>query len=403
MNIVNRQFLSVFVIMLVCGIAAAHPALPIQPNSVRGGSVVIDTSELMDSAHHWWDITDEDHVISPEPRQQKYPATAITDIADNMLRYQKKNGGWPKNYDMQAILTEDQKVRLRKAAGATNTTFDNGATHSHIAYLASAYTLTRDARYKKAALRGIDFCLSAQYPNGGWPQFYPEKRGYAKYITFNDGAMIGVMKVFHGIVRGDSTYAFVDPARRAKVTKAFDTGIDCILRCQIEENGTRSVWCQQHDDVTLLPQKARTFEPASIGNQESADIVEFLMSIDHPSERIIRSVQAAVQWFEASRVKGIRVKTISAPTVKFKYHTSSIDRVVMADSTAPPIWTRFTELGTHRPLFSNREWKIVYSLAEVDRERRSGYGWYTYAPEKIIEQYREWERKYVSMDDNPHK
>ncbi|MEI8013113.1 MAG: pectate lyase, partial [Candidatus Omnitrophota bacterium] len=168
------KFRMVCIALLLC-IVAAPSALLAQPNAAGEPNTIIDTSGLMDCAHHWWDISDEDHIITPLPGQQKYPATAITGIADNMLLYQKTNGGWPKNYDMQAILTKEQKALLTTVEGATNTTFDNGATHSHIEYLAEAYTRTHDARYRDAVVRGIDFLLSAQYANGGWPQFYPEK------------------------------------------------------------------------------------------------------------------------------------------------------------------------------------------------------------------------------------
>jgi len=359
-------------------------------------AAAIDTSGLMDSAHHWWDITDEDHVISPQPEQHKYPATAITDIADNMLRYQKTNGGWPKNYDMQAVLTAEQKTALAASVGATNTTIDNGATHSHIAYLAQAFAVTRDARYSAAARRGIEYLLSAQYPNGGWPQFYPEKKGYARFITFNDGAMIGVMEVFHAIVRGDTAYAFVGEPLRAQVTKAFDSGVECILRCQITDRDTLTVWCQQHDNVTLLPQKARTFEPAAIANQESAEIVEFLMSIKRPSRRVVAAVRAAVQWFTAAQIRSLRVDVVKAPAEKFQYHTATTDKVVVEDAGAPPIWPRYSELETHRPLFSGRNWNTVYSMAEVERERRTGYAWYTYAPAKVLKKFPKWEKKTAS-------
>jgi PelA/Pel-15E family pectate lyase len=211
------------------------------------------------------------------------------------------------------------------------------------------------------------------------------------------------MTVLHAIVRGDTAFAFVDKARRAKAQKAFAKGIECILTCQINEQGVLSVWGQQHDDVTLLPQKARTFEPASICNQESADIVEFLMSIDHPSAKIIAAVKAATHWFESARIHGIRVKTIPAPAVKYQYHTATTDKIVVADSTAPPIWPRLSELRTHRPLFSSRNWKTVYSLAEVDRERRTGYGWYTYAPQAVLDAYPHWEKEHAIEPEDHSK
>jgi hypothetical protein len=32
-------------------------------------------------------------------------------------------------------------------------------------------------------------------------------------------------------------------------------------------------------------------------------------------------------------------------------------------------------------------------LAEVERERRTGYGWYTYEPQKILNEYVKWKIK----------
>ena len=151
------------------------------------------------------------------------------------------------------------------------------------------------------------------------------------------------------------------------------------MKTQITDNGKLTAWCQQYDD-NLAPAWARKFEPPSICNRESVGIVDFLMSIKNPDEAIINSVKSAMAWFEESKIYGIRVKTIEAPVTKFPFRTSHTDRVVVADSTAPPIWTRYYELKTHRPLFCNRDSKVVYSLAEVERERRDGYGWYTYEP-----------------------
>jgi hypothetical protein len=159
-------------------------------------SSAISSADFYDSAHHWYDIHDEERIIEPLPQQKKYKEDEIRAIADNILLFQKNNGGWPKNYDMQAVLTEEQKLAVLNAKTETNTTFDNGATHSQIIYLAKVYSATGEEKYKEGCIKGIEFILKAQYPNGGFPQFYPDTSGYRKYITFNDGAMIGVMNVF---------------------------------------------------------------------------------------------------------------------------------------------------------------------------------------------------------------
>jgi PelA/Pel-15E family pectate lyase len=205
--------------------------------------------------------------------------------------------------------------------------------------------------------------------------------------------MIGVMEVLEAIVQDKPFFSFVDNERRQKVKAAFDKGVSCILKTQITGNGTLTAWCQQHDNVDFLPRSARSFELASICNQEGAEIVLFLVSLRHPSKGIVTSVGSAVKWFKRSRILGIRINTIHPPKKDYRYHTTTIDKVVVKDPKAPPIWARFYELGTDRPLFSSRDGKPVYSLAEVDRERRTGYVWHTYAPEEVLEDYAGWRKR----------
>jgi len=289
-----------------------------------------------------------------------------------------------------AILTDEQKEILCKDKSVFNTTFDNGSTYNHAEYLAKVYFITKEEKYKTGFLKGLDFILAAQYPNGGWPQFYPDTSGYQKHITFNDGAMIGIMKLLHNIVNRDDEYLNLDDNYYQRVKTAFSKGINCILNCQIYENEKLTAWCQQHDHITFEPRNARTYELASICNMESAEIVEFLMSIDNPDERIINSINSAVEWFEESKILGIKVETVQAEPTQYIYHSSNIDRVVVEDHNAPPIWTRFYELGTHHPLFCNRDGIKVYSLDKVERERRTGYAWYTYSPQIILDSYKDW-------------
>ncbi len=361
------------------------------PQDVNSASKkAIDVSGFYDSAHHWKDITDHEQFIVMLPDQKKYEPTQVKEIADNIFLYQQKNGGFPKNYDMMAILTPEQKAILKEGRDSLRTTFDNGATHSQVEYLAKAYALLKDKKYADAALRGIHYMLEAQYPNGGFPQFYPDTSGYRKYITFNDGAMIGIMRVFKNIVTNDPDFSFVDKTTRAKVKIAYEKGLDCILKCQIVENGKLTVWCQQHDEINFKPRGARTFELPSKCGDESADIVLFLMSIKHPSKAIVNSIKSAVEWFKESELHGIREKTIKAPKVVFKYRTSVTDRIVVKDPKAPPVWARFYTLKDNKPFFCDRNGIPVYSLAQVGRERRDGYTWYNYEPQKALDKYSSW-------------
>ena len=354
----------------------------------------IDIRGFYDSAHHWRDINDEERVIDPLPDQPVYNKSEITKIADNILLFQKNNGGWPKNYDITAILTEEQKNAVLKSKNETNTTFDNGATHSQIFYLTQVYKQTKEEKYKEAALKGIEFILLTQYENGGWPQSYPDTSGYRKYITFNDNAMVGIMMLLQNIVNSPQEYEFITDDLKKRITKVYEKGIECILKCQIYDEGKLKAWCQQHDNVDLKPQSARKFEPAAVCTQESVGIIYVLMNVENPNSKIINSVNSAITWLNESQIPGIRVETVTADHADFDYHSTDYDRVVVEDSTAPPIWARYYELGTNRPLFCNRDGKPVYSLAEVHRERRTGYGWYGYEPSFILKFYPKWQEKW---------
>ena len=368
-----------------------------QSNSSRTQSSIIDTTEFLNSARHWYEIKDTDKIIEPLEDQKKYFAKDFEKIADNILLYQKNNGGWPKNYDMQAILTNEQKTKVIKSKNVLNTCFDNSATYSHLNYLAKAYNISENEKYRIAFSEGIKFILSAQYDNGGWPQFYPDASGYRKHITFNDGAMIGVMKLFQRIVNKESDFNIIDPELYSKVLVSFGTGIECILNTQIKESDSLLVWCQQHNNITLKPESARTYELASICNGESSEIVEFLMSLKNPNNRIIESINSAVKWFEASKILGIRVENINAPHSEYQYRNSDHDKIVVEDTKAKPIWARYYSLETHIPIFCNRDGKIVYSFSEVERERRIGYAWYVYDPQNVLDKYNIWLTK---LDDN---
>ena len=366
-----------------------------QGKNVKDNLDTIDLRPFADAAHHWYDITDKGTIVHAAPGQAHFKTTDLEKVGDNILLYQKNNGGWPKNYDIMAILTPEQKDSLKAAKKNLNTTFDNGTTYTHVAALAKIYTITHLDRFKKAAIKGIDFILAAQYINGGWPQYYPLEDNYSRYITYNDGAFEGIMEVLKEAIDLKTQYLFIDTGHLKKLKAAYDKGLGCVIKTQINDNGKLTAWCQQYNDVTLEPDWARKFEPPSICNGESSDIVLFLMRIENPDEEIIKSIQSAVAWFEESKILNTRVKVIKAPTMQTPYRVSTTDRIVVNDPDAPPIWTRYYELKTHRPLFCNRDSKVVYSLAEVDRERRDGYAWYTYAPQKVLNQYPDWQKKWI--------
>lgn len=163
---------------------------------------------------------------------------------------------------------------------------------------------------------------------------------------------------------------------------SFDKGIGCILKTQIRVDGKPTVWCAQHDEHTFAPAPARAYELASFSGAESASIVALLMSIPHPSPEIVAAVKGAVAWFETHAVKDIRVERVPDGSPK------GDARVVSAPGNV--LWARFYDLETGKPFFCGRDGVKHATLAEVEKERRGGYAWYTNAPQRVLDRYAKW-------------
>lgn len=354
----------------------------------------IDLEGFHDSAHHWREIRDEGRFIKVEPGQPSYAPAQVREIAANILLFQRDNGGWPKDYDMAAVLTDAQAAKVRETRSRADTSFDNGNLHSQVAYLARAFTMLGEPSWRAACERGFDFILAAQYPDGGWPQQFPKAKDFHAHITFNDYVMIGCMHVLKDAADGERQFAWLDGARREKARDAVRRGVECILKCQIRGDGKLTGWCQQHDEKTHEPRPGRTFELASLCPQDTTEIVRLLMRFAKPGAEIVQSVDAAVAWLKKAQLSGVRVDKVKAAKEEFQRHAADFDKVVVQDAAAPPLWARHYEIGTDRPVFAGRDAVKKYALAEIERERRTGTPWYGTWPTKLIEkEYPKWREK----------
>ncbi len=290
-------------------------------------------------------------------------------VTANILSWQTTPGSWPKNVDT----TRARFAGITKPQG----TFDNGATTGELRFLARAFRATKDARCEKAFLLGLDHILKAQYPTGGWPQYYPPSKQYHRHITFNDDAMVHLMRLV-GDVAESSDYSFVDERRREAARAGFERGVGCILKCQIRVDGRLTGWCAQHDEVDLQPRQGRSYELPSISGAESAGILEVLMSIERPTPEVVHAVVAGVTWYQTAKVTGVRIVKVDG------------DKQAIRDPDAPPLWARFYELESGRPLFSDRDGIKKYDFNELGKERRNGYAWYGNWGVRVGKAYSEW-------------
>lgn len=310
-------------------------------------------------------------------------------IAENVLLYQRDIGGWPKNTAMHNTLSDTEKKSLaQQKIVADGCTTDNGATILEMIYLLKVHSQVPDARYKKAVLKGVEYLLAAQYPNGGWPQFYPRNKGYYTHITFNDNSMANIMTMLKNLVDGDGIYKIgLKRSIKKRAQKAFDKGIDCILKTQYKQNGTLTGWCAQHDENTLLPAKARAYELPSLSGQESAGIVLLLMSINNPSPEVKNAVNSAVAWFEKTKLTGFRIEFYTTAD-------NQKEKRLVQDPNAEPLWARFMELDDNTPFFCDRDGIKKASMFEIGRERRVGYAWYSDQPNEVLKKYTRWKQKW---------
>lgn len=329
-----------------------------------------------------------------------YGGTEARRMADIVVSFQTPAGGWSKNLDMSLhprapgeAFAPDNRSRFLTAADFDtphNTnwnyvgTFDNDATMTELRYLAKVITVVepdRSGSYRQAFLRGIGYIAAAQYPNGGWPQVWPLEGGYHDTITYNDDAVINLLGLLRDVSRGTNEFAFAPVSVRAMAGENVRRGIDCLVATQIVVGGHHTVWCQQHDPLTLQPASGRNYEMPSQVSSESAEIMLFLMRLPKPNPQVIAAVRAAAAWFEKTKISN-----------KVYQRTGNDGRQLAPAPGSGPIWARYYEIGTDRPIFGDRDKTIHDKLEEISRERQRGYAWYRDTPKRALEEYAVWSK-----------
>ena len=277
---------------------------------------------------------------------------------------QLKSGGWTysiehdlkRNRSLYHHLTEDKAADGKKLRNTT--TFDDNNTQYATRFLMSVDQYVDDPKIDDALSRALACLLTAQYKEGGWDgawaqRYPPPSKGYGAYPTYNDNTMSDCVRT---MLMAYKVYG--KPEYLASVKRC----LEFYLRSQ--QPDPQGAWAQQYDRE-VKPAWARRFEPPSITGGESCGNCRLLMDmfIELGDARYLDAVGRAVDWYRRSRIGG---------------------------TEKAGVWARFYEVGTNKPLYFTRTYKLVYTDDDlpVHYSFKSGYG-----VDSMMRRYEELKRR----------
>jgi PelA/Pel-15E family pectate lyase len=102
------------------------------------------------------------------------------------------------------------------------------------------------------------------------------------------------------------------------------------------------------------------------------------MELPAPDAATVAAVRAAAAWFRSTAM----------------YDYVWTNGQLLPSSGAGPLWARFYELGTGRPIFGDRNNSLHYDVREISAERRLGYAWYVATARNTLAVYDTWSRQH---------
>jgi hypothetical protein len=233
-----------------------------------------------------------------------------------------------------------------------NATFDDGGTAQSATLLLRLFLEKREAKYKRALDKAIQFVLDSQYPVGAWPQRYPlanefthhGKPDYTSFLTFNDDVTAGNIEFLLLCYQALGDAHLRDPILR---------GMNAFLVTQ--QPSPQAGWALQYTP-DLQPTGARTYEPTSLVTHTTAQSVEQLLKFYRLTgeRKFLARIPDALDWLDS-------VKTPPA-------------LAAFAGNRTHPT---FVELGTNKPLYVHRRGSnVVNGEYTVDYDPRNTVGHY---------------------------
>jgi PelA/Pel-15E family pectate lyase len=330
-----------------------------------------------------------DFKLPAEAGDAWYAGVEASNLIHTVLSFQTPSGGWskhngytkgPRQPGMQFTSQNEPGKPAHYVA-----TFDNRSTTEEMYFLANVWLATKRNDCQAGFKRGLEFILAAQFPNGGWPQVYPLEGGYHDDITFNDDAMTRILGLLQAITRNEARFAFLDETQRQRATAALAAGVRGILKMQVSQAGKKTVWCAQHDALTLQPAAARKMEPATLSGMESAGILRFLMSITNPPPEIIVAIESGLNWLDRVKITDLSRTNLNGRTT-FVTNTNSTQIY----------WARFYNLTNSQPVFPGRDGVVYETFAAMAEKNSLGYDYLSSQPGSLLKSGQKQWRKMLA-------
>lgn len=339
-----------------------------------------------DAMHHWQMKRGADY--------SRYEPDDVRAIADNILLLQRDHGGWVQNRDPLRVLSEVEIADLVAEKSEAHGSFDNRNVYTQIEYLMGAYALLGEPHYLAGAERGLGYLFNHQFEScGGWPHSVPANSAYQGRITVADEVFSGPLQLLRGIAEARPPLDGFDGTIRHQAEQALRRGDACLLRLQVRQGKTLTGWAGQYDPVTLEPMGGRSFELPAIVSEETVAILDYLTSIEAPSPEVIASLNGAASWLRRVPIDGWRLETVTLDEpVEYDHHVTTVDRRLVEDPDAPPLWARFYDLADNTIVLANRDGVRVERYDQIHPERRTGYSWFGTSPARFLEKtYPAWQ------------
>ena len=325
-----------------------------------------------------------------------YRSAEARRIAGTIVSFQTPAGGWSKNQNRAGPerlpgqrYGNDAETMVQDPANFDAPydrfwtfvgTLDNDATTTEIRFLtrvAESLPSTEGELYRESIVKGVQYLLAAQYPNGGWPQIWPLEGGFHDGITFNDNAVAKAAMLLQDVSKAPA-YRFVPASLRQKAGAAVGKAVDVILASQVRREGKLLGWPQQVDPLTLEPISARNYEPRSVASGETTEVLVFLMNQPSPSPAIRSAIEGGVSWLREVALRD------------HAWEKTQDGRKLFPRPGGGPLWSRNYDVVSGQPIFGDKDRSIHDDVNEISVGRRNGYNWWVTMPQEALDAYARW-------------